>query len=87
MDAALRRASDRDLVVVCEAGDRMAPEALFEIARVAGRDPLVDLVYWDDDAPRARTEGPSLGFGPPGHPTSCSGPATSIGRSPSEPAP
>ena len=53
-DARWTRPSDErpiDLVVVCEAGDRMVPEALFEIARVAGRDSLVDLVYWDDDAP------------------------------------
>jgi GT2 family glycosyltransferase/glycosyltransferase involved in cell wall biosynthesis/predicted SAM-dependent methyltransferase len=36
-------------VVVLEAGDALAPECFFEIARVAREDPLVDLVYWDDD--------------------------------------
>jgi GT2 family glycosyltransferase/glycosyltransferase involved in cell wall biosynthesis/predicted SAM-dependent methyltransferase len=39
----------RDFVVFLDGGDRLAPDCCFEIARVARQDPLVDLVYWDDD--------------------------------------
>ena len=39
----------RDFVMVVEAGDMLAPDCFFEIAHLARQDPLVDLVYWDDD--------------------------------------
>jgi O-antigen biosynthesis protein len=47
--AALGDGSGRDFVVFLESGDTVAPDCFFEIASRAGRDPLVDLVYWDDD--------------------------------------
>jgi GT2 family glycosyltransferase/glycosyltransferase involved in cell wall biosynthesis len=40
---------DRDFVLCLDAGDRLAPDCLFHVATAAWRDPLVDLVYWDDD--------------------------------------
>jgi GT2 family glycosyltransferase len=39
----------RSLVVFLEAGDRLAPDACFRIADTVETDPLIDLVYWDDD--------------------------------------
>ncbi|HET7489485.1 MAG TPA: glycosyltransferase [Acidimicrobiales bacterium] len=39
----------RDFVLVLPAGDALAPDCLAEIASAAACDPLVDLVYWDDD--------------------------------------
>ncbi len=42
-------AADRDLVVVLEAGDRLAPDCLFYVADMAWRNALIDVVYWDDD--------------------------------------
>ena len=39
----------RAFVVVLEAGDTFAPDACFRIADTAATDPLVDLIYWDDD--------------------------------------
>ena len=42
-------ASDADLVVLLQAGDRLAPECLYTVASTAHQDPLVDLVHWDDD--------------------------------------
>ena len=39
----------RDLVVLLSAGDRLRPDAVFKIAQAAWRDPLLELVYWDDD--------------------------------------
>ena len=39
----------RALVLVLDAGDTLAPDACFRIADTAATDPLVDLVYWDDD--------------------------------------
>jgi len=42
-------ADERDLVLVLEAGDRLAPDCLFSVADVAWRNALIDLVYWDDD--------------------------------------
>lgn len=38
-----------DLVVVLRAGDRLRPDTLYEASQAAWRDPLVQLVYWDDD--------------------------------------
>jgi glycosyltransferase involved in cell wall biosynthesis len=48
----------RAFVVVLEAGDTLAPDACFRIADTAATDPLVDLVYWDDDiaAPGRRSD-------------------------------
>ncbi len=39
----------RALVLVLEAGDTLAPDACFRIADTGWTDPVVDLVYWDDD--------------------------------------
>jgi GT2 family glycosyltransferase/predicted SAM-dependent methyltransferase/glycosyltransferase involved in cell wall biosynthesis len=41
--------SKADFVVLLDAGDRLAPDCLYHVALSAHRDPLVDLVYWDDD--------------------------------------
>ncbi|MCU1622753.1 MAG: glycosyl transferase, family 2 [Frankiales bacterium] len=41
--------SDADFVVLLDAGDQLAPDCLYHVALSAHRDPLVDLVYWDDD--------------------------------------
>ncbi|MGQ0521064.1 MAG: rhamnosyltransferase WsaF family glycosyltransferase [Actinomycetota bacterium] len=40
---------DRDFVLFLAAGDVLAQDCLYEAATLATRDPLVDLVYWDDD--------------------------------------
>lgn len=44
---------DRDVdgafVLFVAAGDVLAPDCLYEVATAATRDPLVDVVYWDDD--------------------------------------
>ena len=40
---------DRALVLFLEAGDLLAPDACFRIADTVETDPLIDLVYWDDD--------------------------------------
>jgi GT2 family glycosyltransferase/glycosyltransferase involved in cell wall biosynthesis len=45
---AVARSSD-DLVIVLRAGDRLRPEAFYHVAVSAHRDPLVDLITWDDD--------------------------------------
>src|SRR5581483_9402925 len=47
-DAALR-AADGDFVVALEPGDRIAPLALFELARLLAARPDLDLVYTDED--------------------------------------
>ena len=39
----------RDLVVLLRAGDRLRPDAAYQIAQAAWRDPWLELVYWDDD--------------------------------------
>ena len=39
----------RDLVVLLRAGDRLRPDAVYQIAQAAWRDPWLELVYWDDD--------------------------------------
>jgi GT2 family glycosyltransferase/glycosyltransferase involved in cell wall biosynthesis len=49
---ALHRAiegSQADFVLIIDAGDELAPECLYQIARAAWQDPLVDVVTWDDD--------------------------------------
>jgi O-antigen biosynthesis protein len=38
-----------DLLVFVEPGDRLAADCLYHLAVAAGQDPIVDLVYWDDD--------------------------------------
>ncbi len=43
------QASDADFVLIPDAGDVLASDCPFEVARVAWQDPLLDLVYWDDD--------------------------------------
>ena len=37
------------LVIVLRAGDVLAPDCFYQVATAAHRDPLVDLVTWDDD--------------------------------------
>lgn len=39
------------MVIFLEAGDSLAPGCLYELAACAQRDPLVDLVTWDDQIP------------------------------------
>ena len=47
--------SDSDLVVVLRRGDRLRPDCLYHLTASARRDPLVDLITWDDDV----CEGPA----------------------------
>ena len=42
-------AAGTDFVVLLEAGDTLAPDCLYSVALASHRDPLVDLVVWDDD--------------------------------------
>ena len=46
-----------EMVVVVIAGDVLAPDCLYEVATAATRDPLLELVYWDDDAFAAGSRG------------------------------
>jgi glycosyltransferase involved in cell wall biosynthesis/predicted SAM-dependent methyltransferase len=49
---ALHRAieqSSADFVLIIDEGDELAPECLYQVARAAWQDPLVDVVTWDDD--------------------------------------
>jgi O-antigen biosynthesis protein len=39
----------RDFVLYLEAGDLITADCFFQIGAVAHEDPIVDLVYWDDD--------------------------------------
>ncbi|MCY3634074.1 MAG: glycosyltransferase [bacterium] len=39
----------KDLVVLLRAGDRLRPDAVFQVAQAVWRDPWLELVYWDDD--------------------------------------
>jgi hypothetical protein len=41
--------SDTDFVLAVRAGDLLSPECLYHVALTSHRDPLVDLVVWDDD--------------------------------------
>jgi GT2 family glycosyltransferase/glycosyltransferase involved in cell wall biosynthesis len=41
--------SASDLVVVLTPGDRLRPDCLYHVASSTRRDPLVDLLTWDDD--------------------------------------
>jgi GT2 family glycosyltransferase/glycosyltransferase involved in cell wall biosynthesis len=45
-----------DLVVVLRPGDRLRPDCLYHVASSARRDPLVDLITWDDDV----CDGPAI---------------------------
>jgi GT2 family glycosyltransferase len=49
VNQALIDRDERSLVLCLEAGDALAPDAFFRIADAVATDPLVDLVYWDDD--------------------------------------
>ena len=40
---------ERDFAMMVESGDLLAPDCVFGIVQTATSDPLVDLVYWDDD--------------------------------------
>jgi GT2 family glycosyltransferase len=48
--------STADFIATIEAGDELAPEALFEIASAIAREPRADLVYSDED--RVLADGP-----------------------------
>jgi O-antigen biosynthesis protein len=61
---AIAAAPRRDLAVFVHAGDALAPDCLYHAAMKAGADPLVDLVYWDDDLRGARGERHSPRFKP-----------------------
>jgi len=39
----------RDLVAFLEAGDLLTPDCLFRVAELAWRNPIIELVHWDDD--------------------------------------
>ncbi len=52
MNEALADPDQRSLVLFLEAGDKLAPDACFRIADTVETDPLIDLVYWDDDRRR-----------------------------------
>ena len=62
VNALIEQPPSRDFVVLVRAGDVLDPRCLFEAMSAAYIDPLVDLVYWDDDllladgstAPRVR---------------------------------
>ena len=43
------RLEPRDFLMFLEPGDRVVASALFQIARAPWRNPMLDLVYWDDD--------------------------------------
>ncbi len=45
--------ADPGFLVFLEAGDELAPDCFYQVASHARRDPLVDLVYWDDDVQAA----------------------------------
>ncbi len=45
----LSQDSPKDLAVLLRAGDRLRPDAAFQIAQAVWRDPWLELVYWDDD--------------------------------------
>lgn len=47
-------ASTSDFLIFLRAGDQLAPEAFYDIGKVARQDPLVDLVTWDDDMTDAK---------------------------------
>ena len=46
-------ADDPGFLVFLEAGDELAADCFYQVASHARRDPLVDLVYWDDDVQAA----------------------------------
>lgn len=41
--------ADAEFVVVCRPGDVLAPDCLFSVGSTHYRDPLADLITWDDD--------------------------------------
>ena len=45
----LSRNDTDDFVIFAKAGDLFAFDAFYEMAVVATQDPLIDLIYWDDD--------------------------------------
>ncbi|HEY7107106.1 MAG TPA: glycosyltransferase [Acidimicrobiia bacterium] len=54
VNAVVADVAPRDFVAFVEPGDVLAADWAFEIADHGDRDPLVDLVYWDDDVIDAR---------------------------------
>lgn len=44
-----REVPERDFLVLARGGDRFAPDCCFHVGMTTWRDPLVDLVTWDDD--------------------------------------
>lgn len=49
LNQAVAAEAECDFVMVVDAGDQLASDALCEVALTARRDPEVDLIYWDDD--------------------------------------
>ncbi|MCY4435475.1 MAG: glycosyltransferase, partial [bacterium] len=45
----LSQSSPKDLVLLLRSGDRLRPDAAYQIVQAVWRDPWLDLVYWDDD--------------------------------------
>ena len=45
----LRDGHPGDLVILLRAGDQLRADTAYEAAQAAWRDPLLELVYWDDD--------------------------------------
>jgi GT2 family glycosyltransferase len=58
------RASNADFVAHIEAGDELAPHALFELAELAAAHPTADILYSDED--RLGAEGPEAPVFKPG---------------------
>ena len=82
-DAAIAAAisgRDRDFVVLACAGDRFERDLAFHVAAAAWRDPLIDLVYWDDDLLGAGGIGTKPRFRPGWSPDMLLG-ANYVGRS------
>jgi GT2 family glycosyltransferase/glycosyltransferase involved in cell wall biosynthesis len=46
--------ADREMVLLLRAGDRLAPDCVFEVALAVHRAPGTDLVTWDDDVMAGR---------------------------------
>jgi GT2 family glycosyltransferase/glycosyltransferase involved in cell wall biosynthesis/predicted SAM-dependent methyltransferase len=50
INAVLAEIPHREMVIFLEAGDTLAPSCLYQVAASVHRDPLIDLVSWDDEA-------------------------------------
>jgi GT2 family glycosyltransferase/glycosyltransferase involved in cell wall biosynthesis len=68
-----------DFVLLLQAGDRLRPDCLYHVATHARRDPLVDLVTWDDDVHEGRAKPRDPRFRPSWSPETLLG-ANYVGR-------